>query len=84
VFSSPQLMTLTSGPLVLSATGGTETILGPAAGLTVDGGSLSGVFQVNPGVTAAISGLTIAGGNKPNGAGGGLFADGATLTLTNC
>jgi Bacterial Ig-like domain (group 3)/MBG domain (YGX type)/Right handed beta helix region len=84
VFSSQQLITLTSGPLVLSGTGGTETILGPAAGLTVDGGGLSGVFQVNPGVTAAISGLSITGGNSPNGAGGGLFADGATLTLTNC
>ena len=84
VFCSPQLITLTSGPLVLSGAGATETILGPAAGLTVDGGGLSGVFQVNSGVTAAISGLTIAGGNTPDGAGGGLFDDGATLTLSNC
>ena len=63
VFASAQTITLTGRQLELSNTSGTETITGPAAGVTVSGGGLSRVFQVDPGVTASISGLTISGGN---------------------
>ena len=64
VFNTPQVITLTGSQLELSDTSGTETITGPQAGVTVSGGGLSRVFQVDPGVTASISGLTISGGNS--------------------
>ena len=82
VFATPQTITLTEGLLDLSNTTGTETITGPAAGVTVSGGGNSGVFQIDKGVTASISGLTITGG-KNSGEGGGLYNLG-TLTLTDC
>ena len=63
VFAAPQTITLTGGQLELSDTGGLETITGPAAGLTIDAGGKSRVFQVDSGVTAALSGLTITGGS---------------------
>ena len=53
---------LTAGPLELSQTSGLETITGPQAAVTISGGGKSGVFQVDRGVTASISGLTITGG----------------------
>ena len=49
--------------------------------MTVSGGNASRVFQVDSGVTASISGLTITKGNA--GSGGGLLNFG-TLSLTNC
>ena len=49
--------------------------------MTVSGGGLSRVFQVDRGVTASISGVTMTGGNA--GIGGGLYNEGTT-TLTNC
>ena len=48
VFATPQTITLTAGQLELSDTTGTETITGPAAGVTVNGGGPSRVFQVDP------------------------------------
>ena len=63
VFNTPQTITLTGGQLELSNTSGTETITGPAAGVTVSGGGLSRVFQVDANVTASISGLTITEGS---------------------
>ncbi len=82
VFGTPRTITLTQGQLELSDTGGTETITGPTAGVTVSGGGMSRVFQVDASVTASISGLTITGGST-TGSGGGLSSDGVT-TLTNC
>ena len=73
---------MTLGQLELSNTSGTETITGPAAGVTVSGGGLSRVFQVDSGVTATISGLNISGGST-TGDGGGLDNYGGTTTLTN-
>ena len=64
VFATPQTITLTGSQLELSNTSETETITGPAAGVTVSGGGLSRVFQVDAGVTASISGLTITGGKR--------------------
>ena len=67
VFNTPQTITLTGGQLELSDTSGTETITGPAAGVTVSGGGLSRVFQIDGGVTAEIDGLTITGGKITGG-----------------
>src|SRR5262249_49241867 len=62
--SSPTTITLTGGtPLTLKVTGGATTISGPGAGqVAVSGGNLSTVFVVQAGEVAAISGLTITGG----------------------
>jgi hypothetical protein len=79
-FSTPQSIVLTNGELVL--TNGNITIDGPGAGLlTVDGNRFDRVFQVDKGVTATISGLTIAGGSSTSG--GGLYDQGNT-TLIGC
>ena len=51
VFSTPQTITLAGAQLELSNTGGTETIAGPAGGVTISAGSLSRVLQVDPNVT---------------------------------
>ena len=84
MFNTPQTITLTGGQLELTDTTGPTTITGPAAGLlTVSGNGPSRVFQVDGGVTASISGLTITGGNAA-GNGGGLCNNGGTLTLTDC
>ena len=83
VFGTAQTITLTVGQLELSDTTGTETITGPAAGVTVSGGGASRVFQVDPNVTASISGMTITGGSTA-GNGGGLYNYGGDLTLTDC
>jgi CSLREA domain-containing protein len=81
-FATPQTIALSSGQLELSNTSGTETITGPAAGVTVSGGGASRVFQVDSGVTASISGLTVTGGGNAS-SGGGLSNLGTTM-LTNC
>jgi hypothetical protein len=82
VFNTAKTITLAGTQLELSDTTGTETITGPAAGVTVSGGGNSRVFQVDGLVTASISGLTITGGNTA-GNGGGLYNLGTT-TLTDC
>ena len=75
VFKTPQVITLTGNQLELSNTTGTETITGPDAGVTVSGGGPSRVFQVDSGVTASISGLTITDGSTST-VGGGLYNTG--------
>jgi CSLREA domain-containing protein len=59
------------------------SIAGPGASLlAIDGGSAAGVFMVNGGVTATISGLNIsAGGTRADG--GGIENNG-NLTVNNC
>jgi len=91
VFAQPQTIDLTGGQLELSNTTEPERIMGPKAGVTVDGGGLSRVFQVDTLVTASISGLTITGGNSANSSGGVLFPGSGggilnygSLALTNC
>ncbi len=83
VFSTPQTITLSGSQLELKDTGGTQTITGPAAGVTISGGGKSRVFQVDSGVTASISGLTISGGSAGWGGGGGVYNSGTT-NLTDC
>jgi thiol-disulfide isomerase/thioredoxin len=91
VFNTAKTITLTGSPLELSNAGGTETITGPAAGVTISGGGLSRVFKVDNLVAASISGMTISDGyangsgdGDPAGYGGGLANNGGTLTLTDC
>ena len=88
VFGTPQTITLGGSQLELSDTGGTQTITGPAAGVTVNAGGKSRVFDVEGGVTASISGMTISNGSvtpylNSGGFGGGL-ANYGTVTLNNC
>ncbi len=82
VFSTHQTITLSGTELVLTNTTQTETIIGPAAGLTISGGGQSRVFRIDPNVTASISGLTITGGSTGR-YGGGVYNLG-TASLTNC
>lgn len=73
-------ITLTQGALSLTA--GNTTIKGPGSTtLSVNGAALTSVFQVNSGVTASISGLTITDGESSTN-GGGIDSLG-TLTVTN-
>ena len=84
VFGTPQTINLTGGQLELSDTTGTETITGPAAGVTVSGGGTSRVFQVDTGVVASLAGLTISGGSVTGDYGGGIEVEKAgTLTLAD-
>src|SRR5262249_33001323 len=83
VFSTPRTITLAGTQRELSDTTGATSMPGPAGGVTVSGGGLSRVFQIDGLVTASISGLTITGGNAGYDYGGGVFNKGA-LALTNC
>jgi parallel beta-helix repeat protein len=80
VFGTPQVLTLTDGPIVLKDKA--FTIYGPGSDLvSVSGGGASRVFEID-GVSATLSGLTITGGKADTG--GGLYNNGGTLTLTDC
>jgi hypothetical protein len=83
LFGTPQTILLTGAPLELSNTNATEAVMGPATGVTVSGAGLSRVFQVDAGVSASLSGLTITGG-KTAGNGAGLDNEGGITTLTDC
>ncbi len=62
---------MTAGQLELSS--GLPTITGPAAGVTISGGGASRVFQIDSGVMATLSGLTITGGSASYLSGGGVI-----------
>jgi hypothetical protein len=79
VFATPQTITLSKGELSLTNTTGMETILGPAAGVTVNAGGQGPVFGVSGLVASSISGLTISRSNAYAG-----VSNFGTLTLTNC
>jgi hypothetical protein len=73
---------LTSGPLQVATS---VTIQGPGAKkVTVSGGGQSDVFEVQGGVTATISGLTVADGfySVPDGFRAGGISNLGTLTLS--
>ena len=85
VFATAQTITLTGGQLALSNTSGAETITGPAAGVTVSGGGLSRVFQVDAGVTASISGLRSPAADRRVAAAAAFYNQlSGTATLTDC
>lgn len=59
------------------------TVSGPGANhLAVDGNAQSRVFDVNPGKTVTIDGLTVANGYADFGA--GIYSHGAVLAVSNC
>jgi len=73
-----QTITLTSGELAISKN---LTINGPGANLlTISGNNASRIFNIQTGMTAAISGLTVSNGNSASD-GGGIVNQG-TLTLS--
>ena len=77
---------MTNGQLELSNTSAAIAIYdGPGQGpVTISGGGVSRVIQIDSQVAATITGLTIANGSA-NGNGGGVYnAGGATLELENC
>jgi hypothetical protein len=83
LFNTPQTITLDGGTLELTGKA-TTTVTGPGANLlTVDGTGVpgGGDFEIAKGTAAALSGLTITGGNGED-AGGGVFNDGGQLTMT--
>ena len=71
------------GQLELSDTAGDRRSPARRAGVTISGGGPSRVFQVDGGVTASISGLTITGGQYDRQRRRPVDNSG-TLTLTNC
>jgi hypothetical protein len=81
IFGTPQTINLGGTPLVLTDTDGPQVIDGPDAGVTMSGDAKSRVFQIDQGVTATITGLTITRG-WTSGDGGGVLNYG-TLTLTD-
>ena len=82
VFATAQTINLTAGQLVMSNTAFDESIIGPAAGVTVNGGGISRVLEINPSVTAIILGLTLTGGGGDAVLGGGvLVLAGAEVVL---
>jgi Bacterial Ig-like domain (group 3) len=65
-----------SSTLVLSESAGPEVIQGPGANiLTISGNNAVGVFQVDSGTTATLSGMTITGGSAASG--GGIYNQGS-------
>ncbi len=74
--SMPPEVSLTTGQIVI---GKNLTIQGPGANrLTVRNGASSRIFQVNTGVTAIISGLTVEDGTD------GGISNAGTLTVADC
>ena len=81
-------ITLTQGPLFLTNTTGTQTIVG-STGVTISGGLSDNnrIFDIAPSVSAWISGLTITNGNSADitKVGGGLAnQSGASVYLLDC
>ena len=87
--ATPQTITLSS-TLELSETAGPVAIDGPGpSALTISGGQAVGVFLVDGGVTAALSGLSITDGwatesESGLGNGGGICNNGGSLTVEDC
>jgi hypothetical protein len=80
LFTTPQTITLTAGPLVLTDKA-TTTVAGPGANLlTVSGGGKGRVFDIAGG-SVAMQDLTITAGSADNG--GGLRNDGGKLVMTD-
>lgn len=71
-----------AGKLVLSGQGAVITIAG-AGKITISGGNQTGIFQVNTGVKAALTGLTLTNGNVGSNADGGAINNAGTLMLLN-
>ena len=83
VFSTPQTITLAGGSARADRHDRSRDDHRPGGGLDGQRQQPSRVFQVDGGVTAAISGLTITG-RAGTDHGGGIYDDGGTVTLTDC
>jgi hypothetical protein len=84
LFTGPQRIVLELGPLVVSNAATPVVIMGPGANLlTVSGGNLTSVLQIDFSGTATVSGLTIADGLSTGLSGGGI-TNSNTLTLAGC
>ena len=84
VFNTPETITFgeSLGPIAMTGTGLNITIDGPGVGLlTVNGNNNGAVLEVDSGVTATISGLTVSGGSI---GGSGAISNLGSLTLSNC
>lgn len=84
VFSTPQIITLTSGELLITnSVNSTVIITGPGANLlTVSGNSASRIFTINEIPSVVINGMTLTGGNG-SGTSGGAILNSGDLTLSN-
>ncbi len=84
LWSSGQRQTITlSSTLELSETAGPEVIdaSGVVGSVTISGNNAVGIFQVDSGVVASFTDLTIADGRATSS--GGIFSNG-TITVTGC
>ncbi|MDG3008412.1 choice-of-anchor Q domain-containing protein [Paludisphaera mucosa] len=81
LFDTPQTIPLGGTELSLADTTGATRIDGPAPGVTIDGGWMSGVFRIEPSAAASLSNLRITGGMNIGGAG---VLNAGTLTMTDC
>ena len=86
--SSLHTITLTQGEITFTDASGSTTVTGPGSGvLAVSGGGASRIFQMNSGISVAMSGLEITDGNQSvadsngNSYGGAIYNAGQ-LTLT--
>ena len=81
VFNTPQTIDLdpTLGQLELNGVTGTEIIMGPNAGVTVDGNAATRLFAIGSGAKVTISGLTLTDGLATDGA---AVLNAGNLTLT--
>jgi hypothetical protein len=89
-FSVSGTITLLSAlPEITNTSPGSLTIDGSGQAITVDGASTFQIFDVNAGATLNLQFLTLAhgfvlGNEEGEGAGGAIFNEGGTLTVTNC
>jgi hypothetical protein len=84
----PSILTKPTGNIIdlqsaLPDLKGNITIKGPGASVLTANGGGSSVFTVDAGATAAISGLTISGGDTTGNGGGGIHNAGS-LTVSGC
>jgi hypothetical protein len=76
---SGQTITLTQGQLELSAASLSSITIEGASAITISGNSSSRIFQVDSGVNAVLTGLTVEDGSESYG--GGIYNEG-TLTVS--
>jgi hypothetical protein len=78
---TPETIFVAASPFELTFTGGPTTIDGTSHEVVLDGNSMTGIFVVDPDVTAALIALTMQNGFNPDG--GGAILSIGTLTVAN-
>jgi hypothetical protein len=86
VFATHQLISLTAanGGLELSEIFGSIKIVGPAAGVSIGGPNATGIFVVDPSVTATFTGLTLVGGGTSSEGFSTAVNNSGNLTISTC